>query len=179
MSIGKCLLKIVITALLSLAQILAAYADTACPSERSRFEYRSIDLGSKSGVMESDSFAIDLGRSVHWRGHSGLRLATCGVDEEQYCFHSSALSFSIPKKLPSINSSWQNGDYVYTAIESTEIQLLGLRIPAILIESNEAGNRFLYSGERGLLGIHLEAISSGAKTFWSISGLGFPFALCD
>jgi hypothetical protein len=166
----------VFLALLFLACPGLVTAESPCVGESSQFAYLSLAVGS-DGAESPDGFNIDLSRSVHWRGHSGLRLAVCDSEDEHYCFHGTALSFAVPKVAPALGDSWTSMGRTFKASRAYNIRLLGQPLELTVIYSDR-DKGFLYSSQRGLVAVVPGFNSSSPTQYWSASAFGFPFREC-
>lgn len=153
----------------------AAGAKETCEGSPTRFDYRSVDLAAPAN---DNGFSLDLTRKIHWRGHAGLKLETCGPDDPLICFHSAALAFAIPKKTPATGASWTHEDQTFVAQGEFELGLLGLRLPVMAIETADGRQAFLYSTTNGLVGIGIGEEAAGRTWFWSRSLPGYPLSKC-
>ena len=149
------------------------FGGDVCSTPSTRFEYRG--LTAESVFIDEDGFAIDLARGVHWRGHSGLGLYVCLEKEPLYCFHSSAMSFAVPRSAPKVGDAWTSRNKRFRVTDEGEFDLLGVRSKVMAIASDDAPLVFYYSMDRGLLAISRRSSSEGAPDlFISTKGYGFP-----
>ena len=80
----------------------------------------------------------------------------CPANSDYKCFNGGGLKFAVPKN-PSSRDSWTYDGAAYKVTRRERLQLLGEKVEIIFIEHASEGEtfRFVFSNERGLVGIGL------------------------
>jgi hypothetical protein len=83
----------------------------------------------------------------------------CEPSSSFYCFSSASLSFYVPKKIT--KDSWEGGGLTYSVEKRETLVLLGMSIPVLRISVRAPAGEliFLYSEQRGLIGIGMNEAS--------------------
>lgn len=152
---------------------------TACAgnSLNGRYTYNSYNYNSEIGSEKS--IIIDSSKKQYIGWHTIEELHICDEGESNYCFHTVAFGFCVPKN-DSIKTGgeYECGDEKYSVLRATTMNVFGVTTKVSEITTKAADGTtitFYFSYEAGLVAVKFDGKDKNGSMYYLSGKTGFPF----